>query len=90
MSSIFIDVKGNMSPIRPANGRSFTIDELKVLLICETVTMRNIGNFYLAFDQRARSWCRFNKIASMWCESAGVNEEVFGSAVLIEKDLWKN
>ena len=89
MSSIFVDVKGNMSPVRPA-GRSFTIDELKVLLICERVTMQNLGNFYLAYDARARSWCRFNKIASMWCESAGSNVEVFGSAILIEKDLWKN
>lgn len=90
MSSILVDIKGNMTPMRPANGRSYTIGELQTVIGSKDVVVINIGNFWLAHNPYGTRGLCYNKIATAWCEAAGIHCDVHGSALLIEKDLWRN
>ena len=78
-----------MSPVSPANGRSFTLQELHKKLVCTSVSVVNLGNYWLAYDAYSYKGLRFNKVATAWCEAIGNDSEVRGSAILIEKDSWK-
>ena len=89
MSDIFVDEKGNMSPIDPKNRRAYSIGELQEKVGGYLVDLVDVGKYYVVHSLDGKTTPRRpNFLATMWLKSVGNNEEVLGAAMLIRKEAW--
>ena len=90
MSDIFVDEKGNMSPLEPKNGRAYSLKELqeKVGGLIELV---DVGKYYVVLNEEGKiRHMQPNFLATMWLNDAGHNDVAVGPAMLIGKERMKN
>lgn len=89
MSDIFVDEKGNMSPVEPKDKRAYSLEELqeKVGGLIELV---DVGRYYVVVNEEGKlRHMRPNFLATMWLNNAGINDVAVGPAMLIRKETMK-
>ncbi len=88
MSDIFVDEKGNMSPIEPKNKRAYSLEELQEK-VCGMIELVDVGKYYVVVNEEGKlRRMRPNFLATMWLKAVGINDEVVGPALLIRKEAW--
>ena len=89
MSDIFVDEKGNMSPIDPKNKRAYSLEELQEK-VCGLIELVDVGKYYVVVNEEGKlRRMRPNFLATMWLIGAGIKDEVVGPALLIRKETIK-
>lgn len=89
MSDIFVDEKGNMSPIDPKNRRAYSLEELQEK-VCGLIELVDVGKYYVVVNEEGKlRRMRPNFLATMWLKSVGINDEVVGPAMLIRKEAMQ-
>lgn len=89
MSDIFVDEKGNMSPIDPKNKRAYSLEELQEK-VCGNIELVDVGKYYVVVNEEGKlRRMRPNFLATMWLNNAGVNDFAVGPALLIRKEMMK-
>ena len=89
MSDIFVDEKGNMSPIDPKNRRAYSLEELQEK-VCGLIELVDVGKYYVVVNVEGKlRRMRPNFLATMWLKAVGINDEVVGPALLIRKEAMQ-
>ena len=89
MSDIFVDEKGDMSPIDPKNRRAYSLEELQEK-VCGLIELVDVGKYYVVVNEEGKlRRMRPNFLATMWLKAVGINDEVVGPALLIRKETMK-
>lgn len=89
MSDIFVDEKGNMSPIDPKNRRAYSLEELQEK-VCGLIELVDVGKYYVVVNEEGKlRRMRPNFLATMWLKAVGINDEVVGPAMLIRKEAMQ-
>lgn len=89
MSDIFVDEKGNMSPIDPKNRRAYSLEELQEK-VCGLIELVDVGKYYVVVNEEGKlRRMRPNFLATMWLKAVGINDEVVGPALLIRKEAMQ-
>ena len=89
MSDIFVDEKGNMSPIDPENRRAYSLEELQEK-VCGLIELVDVGKYYVVVNEEGKlRRMRPNFLATMWLKAVGINDEVVGPALLIRKEAMQ-
>lgn len=89
MSDIFVDEKGNMSPIDPKNRRAYSLEELHEK-VCGLIELVDVGKYYVVVNEEGKlRRMRPNFLATMWLKAVGINDEVVGPALLIRKEAMQ-
>jgi hypothetical protein len=85
MSDIKVDTKGCMCPIMPKNRRTYTLAELQSH-VGGLVELIDLGLNYLVVNCNAQLLhFSYNSIATMWLNTTGNPDYIFGDALLINK-----
>lgn len=84
MSDVMVK-KGCIRPIKPMNGRCYTLFELQQL-VDGNIELVDLGKNYLVLDEEGKlKGKEVNRIATGWLQQEGIQDFAVGTALLIDK-----
>lgn len=88
MSDVMVK-DGCMRPIKPMNGRCYTLLELQQL-VGGIIELVDLGKKYLVLDEEGKLKGKMvNLIATGWLQQEGIHDFAVGTALLIDKKHLK-
>lgn len=90
MSDVLAKCTGTLQPIRPMNGKSYTLTEMQHYVggYIETVSLGN--DKVLIVDEEGKLQGKLpNMIATGWLQEEGIHDYVAGDAMLIDREHIK-
>ena len=84
MSDVMVK-RGCILPIKPMNGRCYTLLELQQL-VDGNIELVDLGKKYLVLDEEGKlKGKEVNLIATGWLQQEGIHDFAVGTALLIDK-----
>lgn len=88
MSDVMVK-DGCMRPIKPMNGRCYTLLEMQQL-VDGNIELVDLGKKYLVLDEEGKLKGKIpNRIATGWLQQEGIHDFAVGTALLIDKKHMK-